>query len=298
MAKRKRKRDRNAAATQPSQPPVRPASSSPRRPVPPDIARPPYARPATRDLGRCRIVRTPDEIERMRRAGAVAAEILLRSAATSARASPPTRSTRSSTTRPSAAAATPARSTTAGFPKSVCTSVNEVICHGIPDTRRSRRRRHRQHRRHGLLRRRPRRHLGHVLRRRRRRRLSAPGPRDPRRHERGHRRGAARRPVNDIGRAIETHAHAARPRRSCASSSATAIGTEFHSALADPALLRPAAPPPSSSRGMTFTIEPMLTLGGPTSTSGTTTGPRSPPTVAAPPSSSTPWWSPPTGSRS
>ena len=45
-------------------------------------------------------------------------------------------------------AATRARSTTTAIPKSLCTSVNEVICHGIPDSRAAARRRHRQPRRH------------------------------------------------------------------------------------------------------------------------------------------------------
>ena len=49
-----------------------------------------------------------------------------------------------------------------GFPKSLCSSVNEVICHGIPDARRRRGRRHRQHRHHRLPRRRARRHQRHL----------------------------------------------------------------------------------------------------------------------------------------
>ena len=57
-----------------------------------------------------------------------------------------------------------------GFPKSLCTSVNEVICHGIPDARVRRGRRHRQHRHHRLPRRRPRRHQRDVPGRRGRRR--------------------------------------------------------------------------------------------------------------------------------
>ena len=49
-----------------------------------------------------------------------------------------------------------------GYPKAICTSVNEVICHGIPDDRPPQRRRHREPRRHRLHRRRPRRHQRHV----------------------------------------------------------------------------------------------------------------------------------------
>ena len=38
-----------------------------------------------------------------------------------------------------------------GFPKSVCTSVNEVVCHGIPGATRAQGRRHHQRRRHLVL---------------------------------------------------------------------------------------------------------------------------------------------------
>ncbi len=50
-------------------------------------------------------------------------------------ASPPTRSTRSSTSCTIERGAYPSPLNYNGFPKSVCTSVNEVICHGIPDAR-------------------------------------------------------------------------------------------------------------------------------------------------------------------
>ena len=46
-----------------------------------------------------------------------------------------------------------------GFPKSVCISINEVVCHGIPDDEAAERWRHRQHRRDRHQRRLPRRHL-------------------------------------------------------------------------------------------------------------------------------------------
>ena len=52
-----------------------------------------------------------------------------------ARASPPTSSTRSATRRASSAGGYPSPLNYNGFPKSLCTSVNEVICHGIPDDR-------------------------------------------------------------------------------------------------------------------------------------------------------------------
>ena len=52
-----------------------------------------------------------------------------------ARASPPTRSTRRARGLHRRAAPTRARSTTTASRRRVCTSVNEVICHGIPDDR-------------------------------------------------------------------------------------------------------------------------------------------------------------------
>ena len=114
-------------------------------------------------------VKSPEIIERMRHAGTVAAEILVaRRRVRASPASPPTRSTSTCTACTSSATPTRRRSTTTAIPKSVCTSVNEVICHGIPDSRRLARRRHHQPRRHRLHRRRPRRHQRHVLRRRRR----------------------------------------------------------------------------------------------------------------------------------
>lgn len=108
---------------------------SPRLAVPGHIARPPYA-----DDGVVRRwdedrVKSPETIERMRHAGAVAAEVL----------------------RLAGEMVKPGITTDAidryvhqlcidrnsypsplnynGFPKSVCTSANEVICHGIPDSR-------------------------------------------------------------------------------------------------------------------------------------------------------------------
>ena len=50
-------------------------------------------------------------------------------------ASPPTSSTPSSTTAYIARGGYPSPLNYHGYPKSLCTSVNEVICHGIPDDR-------------------------------------------------------------------------------------------------------------------------------------------------------------------
>jgi methionyl aminopeptidase len=108
---------------------------SPMRPVPQHIARPPYA-----ETGEVRAwdeprVKTPEVIERMRHAGAVAADILRLAG----------EAVRPGLTTDELDAyvhdlyiergAYPSPLNYNGFPKSLCTSVNEVICHGIPDSR-------------------------------------------------------------------------------------------------------------------------------------------------------------------
>ena len=52
------------------------------------------------------------------------------------RASPPASSTSSATTTSSTTRRSPPRSATAAFPKSICTSINHVVCHGIPGDKR------------------------------------------------------------------------------------------------------------------------------------------------------------------
>jgi methionyl aminopeptidase len=120
---------------------VRPGVLSPRRAIPLNIVRPEYADTGEASRGTGRLVRTDDELVRMRRACKAAAEVL----------------------RTAGAAVKPGITTDAldalahetalklgaypsplnygktddrpPFPKSICTSVNEVICHGIPDSR-------------------------------------------------------------------------------------------------------------------------------------------------------------------
>jgi len=114
---------------------VRPGVLSPMRAVPGDIARPDYAEtgePRRWDEPR---VKSSDIIERMRRAGRVAAEILQRAGD---RVAPGvTTETLDAFVHEAAIerGAYPSPLNYRGFPKSVCTSVNEVICHGIPDDR-------------------------------------------------------------------------------------------------------------------------------------------------------------------
>ena len=130
MAKRKRRRSPRSAS-------VHPGIVGPPRTVTREIARPPYARhprgepgPSLMDL-----VRTPTEIAAMRRAGSAAAEVLMIAG----------RHVAPGVTTDAIDALVHAEILRRGgypsplgyrtFPKSVCTSINEVICHGIPDSR-------------------------------------------------------------------------------------------------------------------------------------------------------------------
>ena len=114
---------------------VLPGEVSPMREVPADIGRPPYA-----DTGDVvpwdePRIKSPDVIERMRHAGSVAAEILRLAG----------EAVRPGITTDEIDAyvhdlyvergAYPSPLNYHGYPKSLCTSVNEVICHGIPDSR-------------------------------------------------------------------------------------------------------------------------------------------------------------------
>jgi methionyl aminopeptidase len=114
---------------------VVPHEISPMRSVPAGIARPPYAETGIPPRWNEPMVKTPDLIERMRRAGALAADVLRRAGEQVA----PGVTTDAidvfvhELTIENGAYPSPLNYN--GFPKSVCTSVNEVICHGIPDAR-------------------------------------------------------------------------------------------------------------------------------------------------------------------
>ena len=182
-----------------------------------------------------------------------------------------------------------------GYPKSVCTSVNEVICHGIPDSRPLAGRRHRQPRRHRLSRRRARRHQRHVLRRRRR-------PAEPAARA-GHRGGdVARHRGGQAGPAAERHRQGDRDARQ-------EVPLRRHPGVRRPrhrravprrhpgaALLRHAQLADHAAGDDVHDRaddQPRVVAA---SGCGTTTGRRSPPTASARPSSSTRSSSPTTAS--
>ncbi|MCK1804083.1 MULTISPECIES: type I methionyl aminopeptidase [unclassified Brevibacterium] len=111
-----------------------PGTVSPVRSVPADIPRPEYVGRAVPDEGRGGDHYTPEEIERIRAAGRIAGNAL----AEAGRAIVPGVTTdeldRIAHEYLCDHGAYPSCLDYRGFPKSICTSINEVICHGIPDS--------------------------------------------------------------------------------------------------------------------------------------------------------------------
>lgn len=237
---------------------VRPGAVSPRRAVPPHIPRPDYA--ASGRPGRVpRIADPVERLSRMRRAGRAAAEVL---AECGAAVRPGVTTDEIDAVAHAAYLARggyPSTLNYHGFPKSICTSVNEVILHGIPDDR-------------------PLRAgdivsvdvtiylegvhgdccatfaVGEVDDASRRLMLAA-----RRSLELGIAAVRPGRPLSDVGRAIESHATAQGygvVRAFCGHG----IGEEFH---VDPQVLHyyDRRADTAMEEGMTFTIEPMLTAG-------------------------------------
>ena len=232
---------------------------SPPRLVPDEIDRPPYATTGVPTRVNEPLVRSADVIERMRRTGRLAGEVLRLAGA----------AVRPGVTTDELDAyvhelclergAYPSPLNYNHFPKSVCTSVNEVICHGIPDSTELR--------------------DGDIVN------LDVTlyregvhgdtnatflvGDVDPESRrlvtvaEECMWQGIAAvrpgRPLSDIGRAIETHARANRF-GVVRAFIGHGIGEQFHT---DPQVLHYYEPGLRTimQPGMTFTIEPMITLG-------------------------------------
>ena len=258
VSKRKRK---TGPLAPPSVPPVEGGIVSPSRLVPPNIKKPPYA--LTGDPGRSisSLVRDDDEIERMEKAGKIAALVLLEAGSNVSPGITTDKIDEIVHEMILSFDAYPSPLNYRGFPKSVCTSVNEVICHGIPDSRSLQE--------------------GDIVN------IDVtvyhegvhgdtsvtfPVGEIPERDiqlikdtrkamELGIEEVKPGRPVNVIGRAIERHAkrNALGVVREFIGHG---VGTEFHSSLQIPHYYDPYAST-EMLPGMTFTIEPMLTLGDP-----------------------------------
>lgn len=112
--------------------PVRPGRLSPTREVPREIPRPPYAP----DAPALRPAVPPDAFaQRMRVAGRAAGEVLAELRRSIAAGITTDELDRICHEACIARGGYPSPLHYKGFPKSLCTSVNEIICHGIPDDR-------------------------------------------------------------------------------------------------------------------------------------------------------------------
>ena len=111
-----------------------PGVVTPMRTVPADIVRPEYVGKKTPNEGNDSNMYTPEEVERVRAAGKVAAGAIVEAAKI---AVPGTTTDQIDVLIHEYICdhgAYPSTVDYRGYPKSVCTSLNEVICHGIPDS--------------------------------------------------------------------------------------------------------------------------------------------------------------------
>jgi methionyl aminopeptidase len=117
--------------------PLQPGTISPRRAVPSDIVRPHYvdSRPGTKADFDDPMVKDADTIARMRVAGRIAGDALVEVGRHVAPGVTTDELDRIGHEFMIERGAYPSTLGYKDFPKSLCTSVNEVICHGIPDSR-------------------------------------------------------------------------------------------------------------------------------------------------------------------
>ena len=115
---------------------VAPGAQSARRPVPASITRPEYVDRPTPAPFTGPEVKDAETIAAMRVAGRVAAEAMAAAAAVAAPGVTTDEVDRVGHEYLLDHGAYPSTLGYRGFPKSLCTSVNEVVCHGIPDDRR------------------------------------------------------------------------------------------------------------------------------------------------------------------
>ncbi|MEE3750279.1 type I methionyl aminopeptidase [Mycobacterium intracellulare] len=111
-----------------------PGELSPTLPVPGSIPRPEYAWKPTVQEGSEPWVQTPEVIEKMRVAGRIAARALVEAGKAVAPGVTTDQLDRIAHEYMVDHGAYPSTLGYKGFPKSCCTSLNEVICHGIPDS--------------------------------------------------------------------------------------------------------------------------------------------------------------------
>ncbi|GAA5147750.1 type I methionyl aminopeptidase [Pseudonocardia eucalypti] len=113
---------------------LKPGRVSPMRPVPAEIPRPEYVGKPAPTPSTDPWVQTPEVIEAMRAAGKIAAQALATGGAAVAPGVSTDEVDRVVHEFLCDHGAYPSTLGYRGFPKSCCTSLNEVICHGIPDS--------------------------------------------------------------------------------------------------------------------------------------------------------------------
>lgn len=113
---------------------ITPGLIGPERSVPTSIARPEYVGRDSAREGHESYVKDADTIERMREAGRIAAGAMEAAGAAVAPGVTTDELDRIAHEYMCDHGAYPSTLGYLGFPKSLCTSVNEVICHGIPDS--------------------------------------------------------------------------------------------------------------------------------------------------------------------
>lgn len=115
--------------------PIKPHRVTPERAVPAAIPRPHYVGRRAPEPYRGSDVQTPEVIEKIRVAGRIAAQAMHEAAKAIAPGVTTDELDRIGHEFMCDHGAYPSALGYRGFPKSICTSVNEVICHGIPDSR-------------------------------------------------------------------------------------------------------------------------------------------------------------------
>lgn len=113
---------------------LKPGTLSPKLSVPAHIERPEYMFHSGPEVVTASDIKTPETVEKIRRAGRIAAQAM--EAAAAAIAPGVTTDTLDKIAHEYLCdhGAYPSCLGYMGFPKSICTSINEVICHGIPDS--------------------------------------------------------------------------------------------------------------------------------------------------------------------
>ena len=113
---------------------LKPGTLSPKLSVPAHIERPEYMFHSGPEVVTASDIKTPETVEKIRRAGRIAAQAMEAAAAAIAPGVTTDALDKIAHEYLCDHGAYPSCLGYMGFPKSICTSINEVICHGIPDS--------------------------------------------------------------------------------------------------------------------------------------------------------------------